>query len=106
MSASKVEVERTFRLPDEDAPLPDLAHITGVSAVRALDDEDLDATYYDTVDLRLAAGGMTLRRRTGGRDAGWTLKLPLGDSARQEVSLPLPARVRSVPPELKALVTA
>src|SRR3954471_15079777 len=106
MSASKVEVERTFRLPDEDALLPDFSDITGVFGVRELADEDLDATYYDTSDLRLAAAGMTLRRRTGGRDAGWTLKLPLGDFARQEVSLPLPPRIRSVPAELKALVTA
>ena len=90
MGASQVEVERTFRLPADDTPLPDLAGLTGVAEVRVLDDEDLDATYYDTADLRLAARGVTLRRRTGGRDAGWTLKLPLGDSARQEVSLPLP----------------
>src|SRR5207253_2665576 len=55
---------------------------------------------------RLAVSGVTLRRRTGGRDAGWTLKLPVGESARQEVSLPLPPRVRSVPAELRALVTA
>src|SRR3954451_8490066 len=106
MSASKVEVERTFRLPDDDALLPDLAGITGVSSVRALDDEDLDATYYDTADLRLAAAGMTLRRRAGGRAAAWPLRLPVGDSARHEISQPLPPRLRSVPAELKALVTA
>ena len=38
----------------------------------------LAATYFDTADLRLAAAGLTLRRRTGGEDAGWHLKVPAG----------------------------
>jgi hypothetical protein len=36
-----------------------------------------EADYYDTDDLRLIRGGITLRRRRGGDDAGWHLKLPL-----------------------------
>ncbi|WP_242418751.1 CYTH domain-containing protein, partial [Frankia sp. CpI1-P] len=36
----------------------------------------LDAVYYDSDDLRLARNQITLRRRTGGHDAGWHLKLP------------------------------
>ena len=38
----------------------------------------LEAVYYDTPNLRLLAEGVTLRRRTGGEDAGWHLKLPVG----------------------------
>ena len=40
----------------------------------------LDATYYDTADLRLVRWGVTLRYRTGEGDDGgtWTLKLPTG----------------------------
>ena len=71
----------------------------------------LDATYFDTEDLRLAAAGLTLRRRTGGDDAGWHLKVPAGTATRSEVRLP-PGRVppgrtpRVVPAELQAMVWA
>src|SRR4051812_42639837 len=34
-----------------------------------------DATYFDTADLRLARAGLTLRRQTGGEDAGWHLQI-------------------------------
>jgi CHAD domain-containing protein len=70
--------------------------------------DELVATYYDTADLRLAREGITLRRRTGGDDAGWTLKLPLGrggDAGREEVSAPL-GRSKTPPPDLRDLVTA
>ena len=40
----------------------------------------LTAVYYDTDDLRLARSRVTLRRRTGGGDSGWHLKLPPVDS--------------------------
>ena len=40
--------------------------------------QQLDAVYFDTADLRLARAGITLRRREGGCDPGWHLKLPLG----------------------------
>jgi CHAD domain-containing protein len=48
----------------------------------------LSAVYFDTEDLRLARSGITLRRRTGGNDDGWHLKLPAGPDARDEVRLP------------------
>jgi CHAD domain-containing protein len=41
--------------------------------------------------LRLIGAGITLRRRTGGDDAGWHLKLPAGADTRDEIRLPLPA---------------
>ncbi|MGT2464242.1 CYTH domain-containing protein [Sinomonas atrocyanea] len=44
--------------------------------------------YFDTADLALAAHGMTLRRRTGGTDAGWHLKIALGPGRREEVRDP------------------
>jgi len=50
----------------------------GVAAVQELPEQLLDAIYYDTADLRLIRAGITLRRRTGGEDAGWHLKLPAG----------------------------
>jgi hypothetical protein len=49
----------------------------------------LSATYFDTADGRLAASKITLRRRTGGTDEGWHLKLPAGSGVRREVHAPL-----------------
>jgi CHAD domain-containing protein len=90
------EVERKFEL-DDDAPLPDLADALmgtplaalGVTGLDEAVTHRLEATYYDTAGLALAAARTTLRRRTGGEDAGWHLKLPALDGARQEVRLPL-----------------
>jgi CHAD domain-containing protein len=71
----------------------------------------LEAVYFDTADLRLAAAGLTLRRRTGGEDAGWHLKLPAGTATRTEIRLP-PGRVppgrtpRTVPDQLQSMVWA
>src|SRR5512142_2379161 len=63
----------------------------GVAAVSQQDEQLLDAVYYDTADLRLLGAGITLRRRTGGEDAGWHLKLPAGADTRDEIRLPLAA---------------
>jgi inorganic triphosphatase YgiF len=65
----------------------------------------LDATYYDTARLDLLRAKLTLRRRTGGPDAGWHLKLPAIEGARTEVGLPLSAgEPGDVPAELAGLV--
>ncbi len=48
-----------------------------VSAV-AREPRTLMAVYYDTVDLRLARWGVTVRHRTGD-SGGWTVKLPEGE---------------------------
>jgi inorganic triphosphatase YgiF len=49
----------------------------------------LSATYFDTEDLRLIQHKVTLRRRVGGDDEGWHLKLPAGRDTRQELHAPL-----------------
>ncbi|MGW8974945.1 CYTH and CHAD domain-containing protein [Streptomyces platensis] len=94
------EIERKYEA-DDDTRLPDLAGIDRVAAVAEAGTEDLDAVYYDTADQRLAAAGITLRRRTGGRDAGWHLKLPVAPGVRDELRAPLS---ETPPPELTALV--
>jgi len=63
----------------------------GIAAVSRQGKQLLDAVYYDTADLRLIGAGITLRRRTGGADAGWHLKLPAGADTRDEIRLPLAA---------------
>ncbi len=71
--------------------------ITGVTSVSPQDEQILDAVYYDTADLRLIRAGVTLRRRTGGADAGWHLKLPAGADTRDEIRLPLTKRADRAP---------
>ncbi len=92
-----VEVERKVE-PGPDFVLPDLTAVEGVAAVGQPVEHRLDATYFDTADLRLARARVTLRRRTGGTDAGWHLKLPAAGAAREERHHPLGPR-RAVPPK-------
>ncbi|MGG7573782.1 CHAD domain-containing protein [Streptomyces sirii] len=94
------EIERKYEA-DDDIQLPDLTGIAPVASVAEQGAEALDALYYDTADQRLAAAGITLRRRTGGRDAGWHLKLPVAPGVRDEVRAPLSD---APPAELTALV--
>ncbi|MGX1756500.1 CYTH and CHAD domain-containing protein [Streptomyces lydicus] len=94
------EIERKYEV-DGGAQLPDLAGVDRVATVAEAGVENLDARYYDTPDQRLAADAITLRRRTGGRDAGWHLKLPVAPGVRDEVRAPLSD---APPPELTALV--
>ncbi|MFF2381890.1 CHAD domain-containing protein [Streptomyces sp. NPDC058108] len=103
MADTKREVERKYEGPlaGGDPALPDLTRVPGVSGVLDKGVADLDATYYDTADQRLAAASLTLRRRTGGDDAGWHLKLPVSEGVRDEIRAPLSD---TVPPSLSSLV--
>lgn len=97
-------VEREVKLDvAEDWALPDLAGVKGVAEVRDEGEHRLVATYLDTADHRLLAARATLRRRTGGSDAGWHLKLPLAD-ARLEVRRENRRPPRAVPADLVTLV--
>ncbi|WP_163505013.1 CYTH domain-containing protein [Fodinicola acaciae] len=79
-----LEIERTYEV-DDAFVLPALTEVTAVARVDGPEERLLDATYYDTPDLRLLAAKITFRRRTGGSDAGWHLKLPAGVDARREL---------------------
>jgi CHAD domain-containing protein len=96
------ETERKYEAPP-GARLPRLSGLPEVAAESGLDKQALEAEYYDTADLRLIRAGVTLRRRTGGHDAGWHLKLPAGGASRDEIRVP-PGRGRGVPAQLAALV--
>ncbi|MET7324217.1 CYTH and CHAD domain-containing protein [Streptomyces sp. NPDC005549] len=86
MTQSKRETERKYEPPSGGiAGLPDLTGAGPVASVTTAGPEELDAVYHDTEDLRLARSSVTLRRRTGGPDAGWHLKLPLAGDTREEV---------------------
>ncbi|MFF1422719.1 CHAD domain-containing protein [Streptomyces sp. NPDC058280] len=109
MADTKREIERKYELPESlDGPqagdrtwLPALTQVRAVSAVVHQGVSELDAVYYDTADLRLTADSRTLRRRTGGADAGWHLKFPVSTGIRDEIQAPL---AETVPPELSALL--
>lgn len=115
------EVERKFRVHGLYR-MPDLATGGAVAQVVEFPTITLVATYYDTDDLRLAREGITLRRRTGGDDEGWHLKIPAAPSskstkadvdsvARTEIQLPLEdldadSEAAEPPAELRNLVLA
>ena len=99
---SALEVERKVDV-DEAFVLPDLTGIDGAATVDDPVEHQLEAVYHDTPDLRLARNRVTLRRRTGGPDEGWHLKLPAG-TARRELHLPLDRGTAMVPAELLDVV--
>ncbi len=99
------ELERKY---DADAGfvVPALLGIPGCAEVAEPDTHTLSACYFDTEDLRLAARGITLRRRLGGSDAGWHLRLPVAENVEREVHAPLDGTGRTVPASLASLVAA
>jgi CHAD domain-containing protein len=104
MAVTVTETETKYEAGPETA-LPRLDRLPNVTEVRGPDEQQLVAEYYDTSDLRLLGAGITLRRRTGGDDAGWHLKLPAAPGSREEIRLP-PGRPGRVPAELADLVRA
>lgn len=88
MAETKREIERKYEATG-DTELPDLTRVPGVARVTDEGVTELDAVYHDTPDLRLFADGLTLRRRTGGADAGWHLKFPVAPGVRDELAAPL-----------------
>ncbi|MFB7589804.1 CHAD domain-containing protein [Streptomyces sp. NPDC056169] len=100
MAETKREVERKYEATGETR-VPDLTRVPGVSAVVDRGVMELDAVYYDTPDLRLAADALTLRRRTGGSDEGWHLKFPVASGIRDEIRAPL---ADTLPGELAGLL--
>jgi inorganic triphosphatase YgiF len=104
-----LETELKFDV-DPEFTVPDLSGVAGGVVMTGPEIRLLAAHYFDTSDLRLAGARITLRRRTGGPDAGWHLKLPLGGGTRREMQLPLddrdqPGREAEVPPQLRELVS-
>jgi len=86
---------------DADFVLPELGGRRSAQPKRIY----LSATYYDTEDLDLIKHKITLRRRVGGDDEGWHLKLPVRKDTRQEIHAPLDeGDTGSVPARLAAQV--
>lgn len=99
----QVETERKFDLPRRWT-LPGLAGVAGIESVGAPRRFTQSATYLDTPDLTLLRAKHTLRRRTGGSDAGWHLKKPRSGDSRLELHEPLGRSAARVPLSLRAEV--
>ena len=88
-----------------DFILPDLSGLEGRAKATGRKRYYLSATYFDTEELDLIKNRITLRRRVGGPDEGWHLKLPVRKDTRQEVRTPLSeGDTGSVPARLAAQV--
>lgn len=97
-----LEVERKYDV-DQHTEVPGLAELPGVERAGDPVSLVLEAVYYDTAAFDLAAHGITLRRRTGGSDAGWHLKLPVRPGVRNELAEPL-GTADVIPDRLRDLV--
>lgn len=90
--------------------LPDLDGVAPGAKTRRRETIDLDASYFDTPDLRLGRRGITLRHRRRGPRETWTVKLPVreaaipGGTSRDEIDVTAP--FGEVPAELALLVAA
>ena len=99
-----LETERKYDAA-VDFILPDLSGLEGRAKATGRRRYYLSATYYDTEELDLIKNRITLRRRVGGPDEGWHLKLPVRKDTRQEVRTPLSeGDPGSVPARLTAQV--
>ncbi|MGC5582714.1 CHAD domain-containing protein [Ornithinimicrobium sp. W1679] len=105
MTHEQVERERTFALAEEEA----LPRLEGLLEVGETVEHRMRAVYLDTTDLLLIRHRITLRRREGGPDEGWHVKLPRPDGSRLELHSPLtrgPGRTRVPDGHLRAVVAA
>jgi len=84
VTGDHLETEQKYDA-DADFVLPEL----GGRRIAAPKRIYLSATYFDTDDLDLIKHKITLRRRVGGDDEGWHLKLPVRKDTRQELHAPL-----------------
>ena len=82
-----------------DLVLPDLGAAKGVATVSEPQELVTEATYFDTLDRRLAAVSVTVRRQTGDHGAGWLLELPtaVDPDDTHELRIGLGRAVRTVP---------
>jgi CHAD domain-containing protein len=91
----KFDVDAGWVMPDIAALVPEGGRC--VQEVRSL-----DSTYFDTPGAALRMFGVTLRRRIGGSDTGWQLKVPNGTSRTE---LQSGSRSKTVPRALSDAVS-
>jgi CHAD domain-containing protein len=82
---------------DPDWVMPQLTNLLWDGGRLDQEVRKLDNTYFDTPGAGLRLFGITLRRRVGGSETGWQLKIPNG-TARTE--LQSGSRAKTLPPAL------
>ena len=82
---------------DPDWVMPQLTNLLRDGGRLDQEVRKLDNTYFDTPGAGLRLFGITLRRRVGGSETGWQLKIPNG-TARTE--LQSGSRAKTLPPAL------
>lgn len=102
MSVSRAtEIERKYAVPD-GAPLPRLDEVAGVVAADRRPTVTLEAVYFDTAERTLLGARIAVRRRTGGHDSGWHVKLRGADRVT-ELHAPIdPADPETLPAAFEA----
>jgi inorganic triphosphatase YgiF len=106
VTGDHLETEQKYDA-EADFVLPKLGSLRERKSLRMADKKRfyMSATYFDTEDLDLNRHKITLRRRVGGDDEGWHLKLPVRKDTRQELHAPLDeGDTGSVPARLAAQV--
>jgi len=63
---------------DSDCVMPQLSDLLRDGGRLDQEVRKLDNTYFDTPSAALRLFGITLRRRVGGSETGWQLKVPSG----------------------------
>jgi inorganic triphosphatase YgiF len=93
----QIEIERKYDV-DAGTEAPRLIGVGAVAAESAPEVIELTAVYFDTAALDLARNSTALRRREGGADAGWHIKLAAAEG-RTELLWP-PTDSTTVPNEV------
>jgi inorganic triphosphatase YgiF len=83
----QIEIERKYDV-DAEIEAPSLIGVGAVATESAPEVIELTAVYFDTPALDLARHSTALRRREGGADAGWHIKLA-AEEGRTELLWPL-----------------
>ncbi|MBF4576779.1 CYTH and CHAD domain-containing protein [Frondihabitans sp. VKM Ac-2883] len=84
----QLEIERKYDV-DHETRVPELMGVGPVATTTTEEAFTLRAVYFDTAEHLLLTNRITLRRREGGHDAGWHVKLP---ASRDAESTATPAR--------------
>lgn len=80
-----LEIERKYAV-SEEADLPaSAAFLAHALALEAGETIEMRATYFDTPDAALGRQRVAVRKRLGGKDEGWHMKIKGADGSRELV---------------------
>ena len=99
------EVEYKFRIPEGlTLQVTDILDDTGM-VVTPRSHRSMSAVYFDTNNLNLLRWGITLRRRVGGGDDGWHLKIPTTGDTGERDEIRIERSDATVPFELASIIS-